>query len=374
MPTKKGPRNAGDASRNKDLDDVVITVAKLAAAVESTSKDLRKFVMVVMVLTLSAGYMFYSLNIKVESLSDKFESLSDKVESLSDKFESLSDKFESLSEKVESLSVTVVNLVRDLPSIVEAGVISGINREEIFTQEKVGALKLVSVSEKLCEAGGYGQVGTFHAVTLWGRTAMVSAAHFDCNGVIPAGYLACANVDISLKLGCPTTQYMLDISSVAELRDADLAISFGYPVDESNGGIVPRSWVGRFNGALGYNSTGMHFRGNAMKNVHQVADAFVFSATQLGGASGAGVLNSCGYLGVAHMSGAGSSQCYVTPWRYVHNCIRENLEKLRRNSECPSVTPKTILLSPSRSCASAHSPHEPAFCSRLDDAFCNSVN
>jgi hypothetical protein len=279
------------------------------------------------------------------------------VSSLSKDVSILSKDVSSLSKDVSILSKDLSTLIRDLPTIIESAVSAGINREEQFIHNKLEVLKNVTISSLICTQNNKQSMGTLHAVTYKGHIMMVTAAHFDCGGVIPSDFIACKGVDISLSKSCPVTDLALNVSVVAELRDADLAVSFGYPVNNAGSDIIARSWVGRFSGMLHKTSqssasttSGSHFAGGASNMVYQVADAFVFSATQLGGASGAGALNDCGYLGVAHMSSDKHSQCYVTPWKYLHECIESNMALLKKTGDCPSVKIIDMPLSPSRSC------------------------
>ena len=195
------------------------------------------------------------------------------------------------------------------------------------------------------------QLGTSHAVYFEGKFAVITVAHFNCSGIIPENYLVCPGVDISVRPICPV-RFALNISTVAQLRDGDVAISYGFPVSSNTlPYTVGRSWIGRLTGKLGYAATGAHF--NGPHDVHQVSDAAVFSATQLGGASGAGVLNTCGYLGIAHMSGLYNALCYVTPHVYVHACLRSLSRSLKDVDHCPDVEIINMPVSPSRQCQMA---------------------
>jgi hypothetical protein len=230
----------------------------------------------------------------------------------------------------------------------------GIESEETFIQKKLEVLKSVSRSTLICTSFNSREYGTSHTVVYRGYVTTVSAAHFACGGVVPANMLACEGVDISLRMGCPNSSTALDISDVAELRDADLAMSYGFPSSGSPEGTpVARSWVGRFTGNHGVNKSGHHFTGGENKNVYQVADAYVITASQLGVASGASVLNGCGYLGIAHMSTSGNVQCFVTPWKYVHRCINEHSKKLMKIVIVQIQRHPRVTMSPSRSCARA---------------------
>ena len=82
---------------------------------------------------------------------------------------------------------------------------------------------------------------TGHSIIYDGVATTITVAHSDCQrSAVEETYLICDGVDIMMYMGCPLTEYALNISYAAKLRVGAKAVAAGYL--QFNDVSIPRLW------------------------------------------------------------------------------------------------------------------------------------
>ncbi len=214
-----------------------------------------------------------------------------------------------------------------------------------------------------------GATVTSHGVIYRGRVATIVPRHASCKVFERNEWVASSDIAADhLKLltpsdtydvalfhnGCPSSASALLLpEKPSALHLGDSVIAGGYMLSRNMSSKLPRTWAGTLSGYYDMtvtNTTCVAFTRCALLST----DMLLFAGIQLGGMSGAPVLNGCGYMGLAigsynyHSNNA--SHVLVVPNYAVYDLLESNYESLIPLEDCPGLIASAIPTYPGRHC------------------------
>jgi len=197
------------------------------------------------------------------------------------------------------------------------------------------------------------ELSTSHGIYYDGSVTTVSVANNDCTFNNPrqvkfpkqgkplnrTEYIMCPGLDVALKLGCPTSKTVIDISKWATYSLGDTTVAYGY-LNTPTGLLSERLWTSQITGKVSYNISGEHFVGAHRAIVH--SDEYVVSGSAPSDMSGGPAANGCGYLGMLHSRREDENQSLIVPAHLIVDCIKEHKERLSTGEKCPTLLKRTL--------------------------------
>jgi len=203
----------------------------------------------------------------------------------------------------------------------------GFKEQHDHNVDRSQALAQCTAKVRICD-----ETLTGHAVFIDGRVTFVTVAHANCSGQQPGDYHHCPGLDAAMGLACPTALAALDISNAnPPLRIGDSVVAYGF-------GTQARFWSGYVAGNVPGTARGSPWSGTGGGNVTVHPNEMTFQGDQHPGMSGAGVLNGCGYVGMAHATfPAPPHYAIIIPAKEIVDCLRHNIWRLQEAAACPNV-------------------------------------
>jgi hypothetical protein len=262
---------------------------------------------------------------KFDQMDKKFDQMEGKIDQMEEKFDKKFDyleekfdkKFDQMEEKFDQMEGKIDYIKKEISAI----------HEELFVNHEIGYYRAKYLESTVnflqCSSVENKSVfATVHSAFYEGKVFMIGAKHINC---IDKNIIACEGIDAMLIPACPIVNTAINISNYAQLRTGDQSSALGY-IEAG----VTRYWVGHISGL---------FQND--QNPFINSDEYVFeSASQMAGMSGSGVINGCGYTGMAHANEniSGVNMAIVLPAEKIIQCVRNHLAVLPSLRSCSNIS------------------------------------
>ena len=275
----------------------------------------------------SEGFVEVSEN----SRDDILLHILNELKSLKDELKSLDEKVDRIEEKVDRIDEKVDRKFDD----VNKNLIEGFSRIHSFGRDRISTLR--KATHRLNLPNFCNGSLTRHTVYFGGLLAEVFSPHFDCSSDfdlenILLNVITHDHYDLALITGCPTTEYAINITNLADPQLGDSVVSFGY-------GETAKAWSGTISDVEhpGELEQVVHWQGGTNAKVSFIE--YIAQSAQHFGMSGAAVVNGCGYLGMTHivLQSGSANFAAIVPGFVIADLMLEHAYRLSNVSQCTSL-------------------------------------
>jgi hypothetical protein len=265
-----------------------------------------------------------SIEAKMDAMASRLET---KMDALGSRLETKMDALGSrLETKMDTMASRLDSKLDDI-------------HKDLFLQHEIEALRAnylesLSTSEHCFDdaTGKMLDFSTVHAAYYEGRVFELGVKNSQCNNKREVMYILCDGIDVNILAHCPRADggVAVNISNYAKLRTGDHTYAYGFIAEK--GHISSRYSTGHVSGRIEHDLFPLAPKGEYV----------IHTAGQLKDMSGSGVINGCGYTGMAHANwnedNSEHVMALVIPAERILECVSRNLNMLPYLVSCGNIS------------------------------------